>query len=433
MTDDPRPVFFDQDDPGSVRVAEIDLRDRPSGDGGPAGERPDGSPEVVVDEGPDVPTEHWPVETQAMDLVELAVEVTAPNDAEPDDVVPRRSIDIALDPPQFADDPDADPVDAPGDADAPAAGSVPEPTEPSESSGPGVDPRIEARREDVATAGRRRRWRWALAVVAALVVGAGAVGVLNSPALDVDHIDIVGSEQLTLAQLRARTGLGLGSPLAFVDPHRVEARLRTDPRFVRVVVIRRFPSTVSIRLTDRRAIAVVVGPRRGLVVGEDGVVIAKARGDELLRHVEVRDDPTTEVGGRLPAPLAAAVDVMGSMSFEIAVQIQRMSITPEGELVFDLGDGRTALFGAVDDAERKLLAIKTMLGPQVDLRDVCELDVRVPTAPTMRRNPDCDPPPPPPDPAVVDPAVAPPAATDPAAPTTVPTTVGAGADAAVQD
>lgn len=105
---------------------------------------------------------------------------------------------------------------------------------------------------------------------------------------------------------------------------------------------------------------------------------------------------------------------MGSMGFEIAVQIQKMRITPEGELIFDLGEGRTVLFGGVDDAERKLLSIRTMLGPQVDHSGLCELDVRVATAPTIRRDPDCDPPPPPPDPATT-PAVEP--AADPAATT----------------
>ena len=47
-------------------------------------------------------------------------------------------------------------------------------------------------------------------------------------------------------------------------------------RFVRVVVQRRFPDSISVRLTDRRAIAVVVGPTRGVVVGEGGVIIADA-------------------------------------------------------------------------------------------------------------------------------------------------------------
>lgn len=367
------------------------------------------------------------VETRAMDLAELAVEVTARPDAEPADVVPpRSSIDIALDPPRYADDPEPD---------DPSSEPVVDPTME-----PGVDPRIEERRSGVASERRRRRRRAFLAVVAVVVLAGAGYVLLHSPLLDVDTISVVGSDRLSLDELEDRTGVGIGSPLAFVDPAAVEAELRKDPRFVRVVVNRTFPSSLSVRLTDRRAIAVVVGPTRGVVVGEDGVIIAVARGDEFLQHVEVQDDPPTEVGSRLPPALAAAVDVMGSMSFEIAVQIRKMSITAEGELVFDLGEDRTVLFGTVDDAERKLLATRTMLGPQIDLRGVCRLDVRVPTAPTMRRDPDCDPPPPPTVPAV-DPAVDPaaPAATDAAVPppsgdpAAPPSTGDPAADAVVGD
>ena len=338
------------------------------------------------------------VATRAMDLAELALEVTARPDADPEDVVPQRAaIDIALDPPRYADD---DPTASPGVTDPFASELVgDEPT----SAGPGivVDERLERRREDVVSDNRRRRRRRVGTLVGLVLVGAGVVGAAYSPLLDVDDISIVGSDQLDLDGLAARTGVRIGDPILFVDPASVAAELRDDPRFVRVVVQRRFPDSISVRLTDRRAIAVVVGPTRGVVVGEGGVIIAVATGDEFLQHVEVTEDPPVKVGSRLSPPLAAAVDVMGSMSFEIAVQIQKMSITAEGELVFDLGEKRTVLFGTVEDAERKLLATKTMLGPQIDLRGVCQLDVRVPTAPTMRRNPDCDPPPPAP---VVDPA-----------------------------
>ncbi|MFN8053346.1 MAG: FtsQ-type POTRA domain-containing protein [Acidimicrobiales bacterium] len=299
-------------------------------------------------------------------------------------------------------------------------------TEPGAEAAGSVDPRFEQRRADVesdARADRRRRRRRTLSWIAGLlllaVVGAGAV---YSPLLDVDRIDIIGTKQLGLAELAEKTGLRIGDPITLLDVGAVESTLRRDPRFVRVVVERQFPSRVSIRVTDRRAIARVAGPHRGVIVGEGGVIIAVARGDEFLRTIEVSTDPPTRPGRRLSAPLAAAVDVMGAMSYEIAVQIEKMSITPEGELVFDLGDHRTVLFGSVADADKKLLTVKTMLGPQVDTSGLCQLDVRVPSAPTIRRKPDCDPPPPP-APTVADPAAAAAAAAaGPAATPTTPTT-----------
>ena len=366
------------------------------------------------------------VQTRAMDIVEMAVEVTAPPNADPVLRPRRRNIDIALDgPAHWAPDPDDVGVDIelePGlptwsdvdDGPHESTASPADATAPSVAEEAVVDPRIAKRRAGVA-GDRRRRLRRRLGLLLLLLVGAGAaVGAVRSPLLDVERIEIVGSTLLTEADVASVGHVRRGDPILLLDVADAERRLRRDPRFVRVVVQRRFPATVSIRVTDRRPIAVVIGPSRGVVVGEGGTIIGVAAGDELLRHVEVSDDPPITPGRRLSPPLAAAVDVMGSMGFEIAVQIQKMRITPEGELIFDLGEGRTVLFGGVDDAERKLLSIRTMLGPQVDHSGLCELDVRVATAPTIRRDPDCDPPPPPPDPATT-PAVEP--AADPAATT----------------
>lgn len=398
---DRRPVLFDveqldrpvvvDDRPDDVldHVLDVDLDDAA-----------DAAPDDGFDDRFE-PVVHDPrlVETRAMDILEIAVEVTASPD--PEVVLP---------------EPSPDPADG-----SPAAGAAADSDASTLADGE-VDPRIEERRLQVAAERRRTRWRRLVGVIAGLAALGGAYVAVQSSALDVDHIEIVGSELLTRADVARLADVRIGDPMVFVAPDDVRADLAGDPRFVRVVVQRRFPSTISVRVTDRRAIAVVDGPTRGVVVGEDGVIIAVARGDELMRHVQVSEDPPKRPGRRLSAPIAAAVDVMGSMSFEIAVQIVGMRITPEGELIFDLGEGRTVLFGTVEDAERKLLATRTMLGPQVDTSELCQLDVRVPTAPTIRRDPDCDPPPPPPvvdpaatDPAAVDPNAAPPAATDPAA------------------
>ena len=113
------------------------------------------------------------VATQAMDLAELALEVTARPDADPHDVVPQRAvIDIALDPPRYADD---DPTVGPGVTDPFASslvGDEPAPPDP----GIVVDERLERRREDVVSDNRRRRRRRVGTLVGLVLVGAGVVG-----------------------------------------------------------------------------------------------------------------------------------------------------------------------------------------------------------------------------------------------------------------
>lgn len=332
-------------------------------------------PEVIGDEPPEV----FVRDTVTMDTVEYKVMTVNPES-------PRFSDGFAIDIP-LSDE------------------SVETRTLDPEAADPSGDPRFHERRVAVVSEARSRRHRVLVSVVSVVALLLAAVGVTYSPLLDVDRIDIIGSDLLDLDGLRDATGVGVGSPIVFVDPGEVETKLRDDPRFSRVAVARQFPSSVSIRLTERRAIARVAGPTLGVVVGEGGVVISVARGDELLRRIDVDEDPTTRPGGRLNAPLAAAVDVVGAMSFEVTAQIFGVRVASDGQLTFDLGDGRTVLFGPIEDVEAKLLAVRTMLGPQIDTRGLCQLDVRVPTAPTMRRDPDCDAPVEPPAPEILaDPA-----------------------------
>lgn len=316
-------------------------------------------------------------------------------------------IDIALDPRQ---DPGAPRWAAPPD--------LVDETTPTDDAV--ADPRFVQRRARVA-ADRRRRRRHRLGwVLAAVATAAAGVGVAASPLLDVDRIEIIGSDQLTLADV-AGAGLSVGDPMLTVDADDVAARLGRDPRFVRVAVSQRFPSEVAIRVTDRRRIARVAGPTRSAIVGEGGIVIAPARGDEFVRTVEVTSDPPVRPGRRLDDDLAEAIDVVGAMPIELAFQVTSVRITDDLELTFELASDRVLLFGTVEHADRKLLTATTMLGPQIDLAGVCLVDVRVPSAPTMRRNPACDPPPPVDPNATVDPAAAPVVPADGAAPASTPT------------
>lgn len=360
----------------------------------------DGAPTEQIDVGELIALDALPAPTG----VPVVVELPPPSPSPRPTVVPL-GIDIALDPMR---DPGAPRWAAPADAAAPDADPDADPDRTADAADVVTDPRFIQRRERVAADRRRRRQRRSAWMLAGVGVVAAAVGVAASPLLDVDRIEIIGSSTLTLGDV-ADAGLATGDAMVLVDVAEVADRLRSDPRFVRVAVAQRYPGEVSIRVTDRPPIARVVGPARSLLVAEGGVIIREGRDDDFIQTVRVDRDPRGRPGGRLSTELAEAVDVVRSLPTELAFQVTSVRITDSHELVFELGDDRVLLFGTVTDADRKLTTAATMLGPQVDLRGVCQVDVRVPSAPTMRRNPSCDPPPPPPTPtdvAVVDPAAA---------------------------
>ncbi|NLA36343.1 MAG: FtsQ-type POTRA domain-containing protein [Actinobacteria bacterium] len=256
-----------------------------------------------------------------------------------------------------------------------------------------VDPRFVERRNDVAHSRRRQRLRKLAAIAFAPVIGAGAVLAVYSPLLDVDRIDIIGSSTLSANELARISGLELGDPMLATKLGEVEEALAADPRFERVTVERKWPNAVSVRVSDRRVLAALDGPSRSVVIGEGGIVMRDTEPEDFIGRIQIAADVDTEVGDRLPDALAAAVEVVTRLPFEVGWNVASTVINDEGELVFTLTDDTVVVFGTVENADAKVQSVVTMLTSNVDRRGVCRIDVRVPSAPTVRRQPNCELPP----------------------------------------
>ena len=256
---------------------------------------------------------------------------------------------------------------------------------------PPLDPRFTQRRDEVARHRRRARRQRIAMIALAPLLGAGAVVAAYSPLLDIDHLHLVGSDILTAAELESLTGLSTGDPMLTTRLSAVSEALAADPRFLRVDVSRSWPNAVTIRTTDRRFVAALDGPTRSVIVGEGGVIVRESAEGDFIRRVAVAEDPSGKPGDRLPDALAAAIDVIGTLPYEISSQIETVTINVEGEIVLSLTSGATVLFGTVEGAADKVQSVLTMLTSNVDRDGVCQIDVRVPHAPTMRRQPNCIP------------------------------------------
>jgi cell division protein FtsQ len=98
-----------------------------------------------------------------------------------------------------------------------------------------------------------------------LVVGAsGGVAwvarrhVLNSSRFDVEDFDVAGNVQRSSAAIVAESDLALGSNVFSADLNAARAKiLASDPWIADATLARRLPSTIQIRVTERRAAALV--------------------------------------------------------------------------------------------------------------------------------------------------------------------------------
>lgn len=212
-----------------------------------------------------------------------------------------------------------------------------------------VAPRRQARDHRVRAERRSARWRLALrAATVGLPVLLLAWLLVATPVLAVRTVVVSGTERLTAGQVRAAAAVDTGTPLARVDTGEVAARVLALRPVDRVEVIRRWPSTVQVRVTERAAVAGLLDRTGVTLVDADGVGFARAK---ALAPGTVRlqvprpgpDDPTTRAALRvlsdLPPPLRTPLRVVRAAS--------------PSSVTLVLSGGRQVVWGGPEDTALK--------------------------------------------------------------------------------
>ncbi|MGZ8762180.1 MAG: cell division protein FtsQ/DivIB, partial [Acidimicrobiia bacterium] len=125
-----------------------------------------------------------------------------------------------------------------------------------------IDPRIRARRVAVTREQGQRRLRLILFVLAFLGLLGAVWLALESPALDVDHVEVTGTRGVSVIEVAAAAEIFRGDALMFVDTEAARGRVEALPRIASAKVTRSFPGTVHVEVTEREPVAWVSLPVR---------------------------------------------------------------------------------------------------------------------------------------------------------------------------
>ena len=243
-----------------------------------------------------------------------------------------------------------------------------------------MDPRIEARRDEVQRSISRRRVR-AVLTVGSVVATVGLVWViLHSPLLDVDAVKVEPTPHVPAEAIRRASGVHTGDALAFVDAGSVAGRIRRLPWVDRVTVHRDWPGTVRIAITEHRPVLFVRNGTEAALVAADGRVFARVRG-AIPGGRELRET------GRLPEPGDRVVPgsvarLAIALPETLAGRARRFELREES-LVLVLAGGGEVRFGPIEDLGAKAAAAAAVLAasPAVCIRYV---DVSAPSTPVRR-------------------------------------------------
>lgn len=124
---------------------------------------------------------------------------------------------------------------------------------------------------------RSRLWPWVVIGVALVAI----VGILHSPLLAVDRIDIQGVSRSDVVARVADAGLGQGALLLYVDTGAIEEAVRADPWVADARVERIWPDSVVVEVIEHDPLVWIEGITGWMLVARDGTVL------------EIADEPTT--------------------------------------------------------------------------------------------------------------------------------------------
>lgn len=266
---------------------------------------------------------------------------------------------------------------SPGDAHHPRPVIRPRPA-PRERPDPGTrHPRASQRPSPSEAARRlRRRGLRRLAVLVTSVVSVLVLGwlLLLSPVLGVRSVDVLGNQLLTVDDVRAAAAIEPGYPLLRLDTGAAAERVRVLSPVADVRVLRSWPSSVAIEITERVALTYLATPQGVRLVDATGLEFATvATPPSGLPELQSAGAAATLAAARVLAVLAEP----GRESLRAELVAVHASGPADVQLI--LAGARTVRWGDAQRSERKAAVLAALLTQRGMVYDVASPDL-----PTVR-------------------------------------------------
>lgn len=184
-----------------------------------------------------------------------------------------------------------------------------------------IDPRLAARRQQVAESHARTRFSRVIWILGIALVMGGAVWLARSTYLALTEVRVRGMEAEEVATVLEAAGLREGRPMVLVRTGEVESALLEDPRIEGAEVILRWPQTAEVYLVRRPPVAWAPRGDSWARLAEDGTVIDQAPAPDQtlpLIQLEVDNGPSPELIGALA--FVGELSVQPGVPIEVRVQ-----------------------------------------------------------------------------------------------------------------
>ncbi len=195
-----------------------------------------------------------------------------------------------------------------------------------------------------------------------------AVGVALYYGFLLSDIVVMGNENYDSNYIIERSGLKLGTHMLFVDLDKAEENIAQDPYLQVDSVTYIFPSRVRIVVTERKAVAGIVGLDSNVIIDKNGYVLSMAGGTDISDLIQVTGVTVSgfQLGQRLgqgndfsTATLVQLISVLEQ--YDLSASIKTIDLTTPLAITMTAQNGLKIHVGQATDLDTKMDVLARLL------------------------------------------------------------------------
>lgn len=201
--------------------------------------------------------------------------------------------------------------------------------------------------------------------------------------LKLEKVTISGNKVLKDEEILKTLSLKPGTSIFALSVRNLALKLEENPWVKEVNISRRLPDGLSVKVVERRPLALLEANETGYLIDEEAFVIAQVD-PEKVNLPSLHDIPikSLKVGLIIDSePLQAGLKVLSSMPQSLYKKIKLVSVPGGENITFYTDEGVEILFGRPEEIERKFEIIEKLLRTE---KNVLMVDVRVPSNPVTK-------------------------------------------------
>lgn len=203
---------------------------------------------------------------------------------------------------------------------------------------------------------RRRRIAWLSAIGGVLVLAAACVGVAYTPIMAVRDVQVEGARLVSSDLIVRDLDSQIGTPLPLVDQSAIKAVLVQYPLVQSYTVESRPPSTLVIRIVERRPVGVIAAGESFDLVDVAGVVLSTSPERPDGYPLMVFDGDSSSEG------FSAAASVLRSLPDDVLSTVDEVTATTVDDVTLTLADsGAVVAWGSAEDSAVKAAALEKLM------------------------------------------------------------------------